>query len=225
MMNAKLRVVSFDAGGTLIKLRRPPGEIYAEKALEHRWKVGGDVVEEAFREVWKSRPARPPGDGPREEDDRSWWAGIARETLNRCSVPEAFPFDAWFEEIYGFYATAEAWAAYEDAHDCLQALGEEFELVVLSNFDSRIFPLFDQLGLAPHFVGLYPSSRIGAEKPSPEAFLRMAARCQAEPDEILHVGDEVVADWDGARAAGLGVFELQRPERGLNQLTRALLGE
>jgi FMN phosphatase YigB (HAD superfamily) len=38
----------------------------------------------------------------------------------------------------------------------------------------------------------------------------------------LHVGDDVVADWQGAKEAGLQVFQLERPRNSLWDLAKEL---
>lgn len=214
--------ISFDAGGTLIRLRRSPGAVYAEAAARHGWTVEMNRVEAAFREIWKKRAPRPVAPGPREAEDRLWWREIASETVRRCNAPAAFPLDPWFDEVFTFYGTAAAWECFPDVLPTLERLARRYRLVVLSNFDLRLQQVFDELDLTRFFTDLLPSSQLGAEKPQPEAFSRMLEHCGLESSTVLHVGDEPAADWDGARKAGLSVFELRRPERGLEALERQL---
>ncbi len=48
-----MRVVTFDAAGTLIRLVRPPGVIYAEVARLFGFSLDPDRVQEAFRSTWR----------------------------------------------------------------------------------------------------------------------------------------------------------------------------
>jgi putative hydrolase of the HAD superfamily len=55
-------------------------------------------------------------------------------------------------------------------------------------------------------------------KPREGIFHAACRGAGVEPWEALHVGDDPVRDWAGARAAGMGVWELRRPGAGLLEL-------
>ncbi len=63
---------------------------------------------------------------------------------------------------------------------------------------------------------------MGADKPDPFIFQRALELTNATAHESLHVGDDPVRDWQGAAAAGLRVFELERPRRSLRDLLATL---
>ena len=54
-----IRVVTFDAAGTLIRLLRPPGVIYAETARLFGYRLDPDRVQEAFRTTLEGTSLRP----------------------------------------------------------------------------------------------------------------------------------------------------------------------
>jgi putative hydrolase of the HAD superfamily len=93
-----------------------------------------------------------------------------------------------------------------------------FDLAVISNFDGRLRMILEHLGISQLFSHVFLSSELGADKPDPEIFRRALRLSDARPDETLHVGDDPVRDWEAARSAGLGVFELRRPENSLHDL-------
>lgn len=82
-----------------------------------------------------------------------------------------------------------------------------YRLGTLSNtgMDSHVVmePLLDYLGLRHLFYNRVFSSQDGRAKPNPGIFQRMADEHGATPDQVLHVGDNIVADYDGAVAAGM----------------------
>jgi FMN phosphatase YigB (HAD superfamily) len=41
-----------------------------------------------------------------------------------------------------------------------------------------------------------------------------------EPAQVLHVGDDPERDWKAATAAGLAVFQLERPKNSLRDLLK-----
>ncbi|KIM30452.1 hypothetical protein M408DRAFT_21956 [Serendipita vermifera MAFF 305830] len=56
------------------------------------------------------------------------------------------------------------------------------------------------------------SEEEGIKKPSPEIWRRALDRANLSASEVLHVGDDIEADYRGAREAGLRALLLQRPE-------------
>jgi putative hydrolase of the HAD superfamily len=74
---------------------------------------------------------------------------------------------------------------------------------VVSNFDARLGPLLEALGVAPLVDAVVHSSAAGAAKPAPLIFHLALERLGAAPDAALHAGDDLVADVHGARRAGL----------------------
>ena len=82
--------------------------------------------------------------------------------------------------------------------------------------------ILEQLGVSKFFSRVFLSSELGADKPDPEIFRRALHWSNARPAETLHVGDDPVRDWEAARAAGLEVFELRRPNNSLHDLLVSL---
>ena len=93
---------------------------------------------------------------------------------------------------------------------------------VLSNFDSRLRRILRDLGIGEIFEEMILSSEVGAEKPSAFIYEEALRRFGVRAGEALHVGDEPEADWRGAAAAGLKVFELRRPEKTLRDLVESV---
>jgi putative hydrolase of the HAD superfamily len=64
------------------------------------------------------------------------------------------------------------------------------QVVVTSNFDSRLPAILDGLGLAGLFDSLFVSAQLGVAKPQPAIFDAIARRFRlTDPRQILHVGD------------------------------------
>src|SRR6185436_9705794 len=74
---------------------------------------------------------------------------------------------------------------------------------IISNWDSRLRTLLASLGLADEFETIVVSCEVGAEKPAPAIFAAALATMDVRPDEAFHVGDDLAADYHGARDAGL----------------------
>jgi putative hydrolase of the HAD superfamily len=66
------------------------------------------------------------------------------------------------------------------------------------------------------------SSEVGADKPDPLIFQLALQRFGVAPAQALHVGDHPELDWRAAEQAGLGVYELKRPQHSLINLAAEL---
>jgi putative hydrolase of the HAD superfamily len=87
------------------------------------------------------------------------------------------------------------------------------KLAVISNWDQRLRPLLQQLGLLREFEAVVVSCECGFAKPCPAIFELAARQLDLPPREILHVGDERRCDFLAARVAGFQAFHLVRDAR------------
>ena len=208
----KLRAVLLDAAGTLIAVARPIGDAYAKLARDFGGDLDPGTLAQGFRIAFADTPPMAfPGrrGADLERAERGWWRDVV-ERVTRASggVPE---FDAYFDRLYAHYASAPAWRVYPEVPGVLAALRERgLGLAVVSNFDSRLPPLLDALGLASHFDAVVCSGAVGAAKPDRAIFTHALGVLGVEAREALHVGDSRVADYDGARAAGIEALLVDR---------------
>lgn len=164
-------------------------------------------------------PARPAIEGPREDDDKDWWRNLVTQVIDQAAPGMSEPDrDAFFQGAYSHFAEGEVWALYPDVLDVLGTLRPRFDLSVISNFDRRLRVILEQLGVSQFFSHIFLSSELGADKPDPLIYHRALEVSGVSPNEALHVGDDPVRDWQGAEAAGLSVFRLERPRHSLRDL-------
>jgi len=209
------RAVLFDAAGTLFDLARPLGEVYSGLAGEFGGDLDPETLTAGFRSAFADAPpmAFPGRHGADlERAERGWWrAVVERVTREAGGVPE---FEPYFDRLYAHYAGAGAWRVFDEVPDVLAALrGRGLGLAVVSNFDSRLPPLLDALGLVPFFGAVVCSGAVGAAKPDGAIFAHALTALGVEAHEALHVGDSRVHDYDGARAAGLEALLVDRSTR------------
>jgi putative hydrolase of the HAD superfamily len=77
-------------------------------------------------------------------------------------------------------------------------------LVVVSNWDVSLHDVLAQTGLRALVDAVVTSAELGVAKPDPAIFahaLELAGG--VPPQDALHAGDDLAADVDGARAAGI----------------------
>lgn len=64
------------------------------------------------------------------------------------------------------------------------------KLAIVSNFDTRLRPILQQLGLEQLFDSILISAEIGVEKPNPTIFENACHQLGVLPEETVHVGDD-----------------------------------
>ncbi|MBV8813122.1 MAG: HAD-IA family hydrolase [Verrucomicrobia bacterium] len=213
-----MKVITFDAGNTLIRLNQPVGVTYAAVAERFGVKLAPASLERGFKAAWKSVPPLPEAPGPRPDDGRSWWRAVVIQTLE-LTGEKVEPFDNYFDAVYREFGLPGIWRLEPGALDLLSDLRVAgFRLGIISNFDLRLRHILEHLGVLDFFEQIIISSQIGADKPSPRIFQAAIERFGVEPQEMLHVGDDKAADGDGARQAGMQTFILGLGGSGLKEL-------
>jgi putative hydrolase of the HAD superfamily len=198
-----IRVVTFDAAGTLIRLLRPPGTTYAETAQLFGYHLDPDRVQDSFRITWKTFAPPPERADALPNDDRDWWRELVARTMETAGY-RIVPFDSYFDAVYQRFAQPGVWELFPDVQATLTKLRSlNVRLGIISNFDRRLYAILGHLGVLDAFEQIIVSSEIGVRKPAPRIFRTAAQRFNVDVNEILHVGDESESDFDGARAAGL----------------------
>ena len=159
---------------------------------------------------------------PREDDDKGWWRDLVDRVIDDVApATHELDRDAFFEAAYSHFAEAGVWEVFPDVLETLEALHPRFHLSIISNFDGRLRMVVEQLGISRYFDRLIISSEVGADKPDPFIFQRALELAGVSPNEALHVGDDPKGDWEGAAAAGLHVFRLDRAQNSLRDLVAA----
>ena len=168
-----LKVLFFDAAGTLIQPAETVGLTYSRIAKDHGVTASGEDLSRAFRAAWKALPPpEHPVGMPPIDDDRGWWRRLvaaAFEIALDRPLAEAV-IDPLFDELYGHYSSRLAWEVYADVLPALLDLGRDHRLIVVSNFDRRLRAIMEGHDLLRHFERVIISSEVGASKPHARMF-------------------------------------------------------
>lgn len=221
-------LISFDAAGTLIQVRRPVGRTYAEFAREHGVAVEEAALKLAFRSVWgRLEPPLWPEGQASPDNDRAWWRKLVAEVFAevlKAPLAEGV-LEPLFESLYCHFARPDAWVVFEDVLPVLKDLGRDHDLCVLSNFDGRLRGILAGHGLDGFFKEIILSSEVGASKPHPRMFDTALRRMQTVAATSWHAGDDPRCDIQGAENAGWRAFEVTRPGEGLRTLAEKVRSE
>ncbi len=90
----------------------------------------------------------------------------------------------------------------------LKALG--LKLYVVSNWDILLAEVLEALGWTQYFDGLVASALLGVEKPDPRVFDEALRISGVRRERVVHVGNDPVADIQGAAAAGIATVLVDR---------------
>ena len=210
-MNCK--AVLFDATGTLIELRDPVAPSYARFARAHGVDLPPRRIEEAWKRVVSGRELRCFPDA-RPEDvpglERAWWHEVVSATFRAADPSIVFPdFDAFFGDLFEWYATAEAWRARPGVVTTLTRLRETgLRLGIVSDFDYRLTDVLESLGIAGLFDAVVLAGAVGATKPDARLFAAALTAMGLSERDAVYVGDDPARDLAGAEAAGLAAVDV-----------------
>jgi putative hydrolase of the HAD superfamily len=212
-MTRRFRAVFFDAANTLLYPEPPVGELYARTARKYGVEVSAAAVQAAFRRSWEVLQAKAAGDPVRygigEADGRRWWHALVAETFRPLGMPQ--PFDRFFDELYTLFASPDVWRVYPEVEEVLHSLKARGLITgVISNWDIRLGPLLEGLGLRPYFDHVVLSAVVGWEKPHRRIFEAALAAAGIPAAEAIHVGDNYQQDVVGAQRVGMHAVWLRR---------------
>ena len=200
----RIRAIVFDFGNTLVEFAQPQiaacdGAI--ADALRQRY---GPLDLDHFRAIRdRNRMAPYAGDPPeyRENDIREITANLVRE-LYRTE-----PAEEDVEEIVRvrFATSVHVFEAPDGVADMLARLRRRYRLGLLSNYPdgAAIRASVKRVGFDAHFNSVVVSGDLGFAKPHPLPFQVMSTNLDVPPHETLFVGDNWVADVQGAKRAGM----------------------
>jgi putative hydrolase of the HAD superfamily len=212
------RAVFFDAVGTVFTLRSPVGRIYAERARQLGFAPSLPALEDgltaSFRAALKRRgPLAFPRAGARlREAERAWWRQVVSGTFAPFGGVERM--EELFEDLYTLFQSAAPWRLEEGAAPTLQRLrAGGLRVGMITNYDSRIHDVLEELGVASLFDVVVVSSAAGVAKPDRRIFVQACSLLKTAPEWATHVGDDYEEDFLGARAAGLSAVLFDPYER------------
>lgn len=202
--------VFFDAGNTLFSAYPSVGERYAEAAARVGLRVDPRVVEKAFQREWLRRSgAHSLAQAVSDESERAWWQDLVAAVFSGFEPSERF--QEFFTDLYAQFARPETWRLHPDAEPVLDECRRRGVVTgIVSNWDSHLDGICRGLNLDSRVGFILSSARAGVAKPDPRIFEQALEHAGFAPDRVLHVGDSLSDDVDGARRAGLDALWLRQ---------------
>jgi putative hydrolase of the HAD superfamily len=113
------------------------------------------------------------------------------------------------EALEVFFTARNRVELYPDVKPALLRLRKRYRLFALSNGNADL----NRCGLADYFDGHVTARSAGAAKPDARIFARLLDEAGVSAAEVLHVGDDPLADVVGAERAGMQPVWLNRDGR------------
>lgn len=210
------KIIFLDAVGTLFHTQGSVGHNYANFLANYDIFISELSLNQAFIEAFKAAPEPAFGviDSPKRlaSLEKEWWHQVVLKTLTVALKGRPFPdFEEFFDRVYDHFETASAWTLYPDVLPTLKTLTQQgIQLGVISNFDSRLLKVLQALEIAHFFQSVTLSSQVGVAKPDPIIFQAALNQASGTSNEVIHVGDQYLDDYQGAVGAGMAGRWLNR---------------
>lgn len=209
----KPKLVTFDCANTLIWTDWKP-HTFAIRCAEA---AGIDLPEDAadlymrlfipkLPEFWRVNQTRS------FENWRAFWVQQVADWLDVMGMPTENALELHLlGEKDIFELPSRTFRLFDDAIPCLESLkAKGYTLAILSNWDVSLHKCVEAHGIASYFDVIFASLEEGVEKPDAGFFQIALDRFGVNPEEVFHVGDDVIDDLEGARALGIPVALLDR---------------
>jgi FMN hydrolase / 5-amino-6-(5-phospho-D-ribitylamino)uracil phosphatase len=134
---------------------------------------------------------------------------LRRHSLARQFAAAGYPSALCDQAMEIFLEARNRVEFYEDVRPALTRLKSEYRLYAVSNGNADL----ERCGIADLFDGHVTAISAGAAKPDARIFAALAEMAGVAVEEIVHIGDDPLADVVGARQAGMQAVWINRDAR------------
>lgn len=228
MSFSKIKAVTFDAAHTIYHPHPSVGAIYREVMQRHGLDYPAEELQAGFKRAFSTIVKdQTVLDG--EKREWSYWHSIVQESISHLE-PQPADFDRLFKDLWQEFSHGHRWKPEPTARETLSELrARGYTTGLLTNWDQRVRRVVTETGFHDSFDHIFVSSEIGHEKPDRPIFAHCESKLELAPDQILHIGDSLQHDIEGATAAGWNAIRIVEEEnhdkngyRSITQLNQLL---
>jgi HAD superfamily hydrolase (TIGR01549 family) len=148
------------------------------------------------------------------DEKRTYRIQFARRLFKRLNVPIDDPDAATHADSIWELLGPASLRLFPEVPDVLRSLRNAgFRIIVVSNWQCGLGHFCTELGIGSWLDHVLSSAEVGSAKPDPGIFGEACRRLSVRAERILHVGDTLVDDLQGAHTYGLQALLI---DRGLN---------
>ncbi len=207
-----IKVITFDFYNTLVKFWPPLEDIQTAACFAKGLTVSREAIRGGyakadilFNKANEEEPLSLRSPARRQE----FFAGYEQVILEAAGVPVTLELARQIWDLA--IAVPKQFTPFEDTLPALAGLHEGgYRLGVITNLRADLAPLVRQAGLEQYLDFCVNATLAGSEKPHPPIFEEALRRAAADPEEVLHIGDQVRSDVAGARSMGMHAALLDR---------------
>lgn len=197
-----VQAIIFDLDDTLWEVG--PVIVRAEHAMiEYLAERYPRVLEQHTLDSMRDVRARMAIAHPAMRHDFTW---LRLESLRHHAQEAGYPQTMAQEAFEVFYRARNEVVLYDDVLPALEQLRARFRLFAISNGNADLATI----GLGRFFEAALAAREAGVLKPDPRIFTLLLQRAGLRAEQVVHVGDDAVADVEGARRAGVMPVWLNR---------------
>jgi len=209
----EIRAVAFDYGNTLVPFRNEDLLAYGEQLLAAVERHFGPADRDHFFEHRSRTRYRPyEGDPPHyRENDLAEITVELVETLYGVTPDDAVLADLLRVRYEAFLSVIQP---IDGVPALLEKLRGRYRLGFLSNYPdgSAVRESIARSGIAAYFDSIVVSGDLGYCKPHPIVFAKLLEGLGLPAREVVYVGDNWLADVQGARRIGMKAIHMRRWE-------------
>ena len=203
-MPMTLRAVSLDLDNTLWDT--PPVLARAEAALGVWLEVHAPRLAAAFDgDAQRRLRIAIAAAEPAQAHDVSW---LRRESLRQAAAATGYSPALAERAFQEFLRERNVIEPYAEVAAALERMARRVPLYALTNGNACV----TRVGIGGYFRGALDAAGAGAAKPDPRIFQRLTELAQLPAEAMLHVGDDPIADVEGARLVGMRTAWVNRSE-------------
>ncbi len=199
-----INIVSFDAAHTLVDVNWNPGGFAVQMITELGETTDNQLAIETYNNLMFSRWGHFKQLNLQRNHAvcQEFWRELTADWASKMGLrldPDRISEHAT-QRIYA--SDSPVYKVFEDSIPALEALKERgVRMIVVSNWDVSLHLVLESFNLAGYFERIFASLEWGPEKPDPALFSIVEWEMSLSPREFLHVGDNPLDDFQGARGA------------------------
>lgn len=203
-----------DAADTLFYIKGGVGYVYWSVAKKYGATSTPEQIEKAFGKAFKSAPPLTFAgitSKERKVNEKIWWFNVVKDVFTEVGMFSNF--EDYFDELFETFR-ASAWTLFPETTEVLSTIRKMgLKLGIISNFDTRVYDVFTELGILDFIDTFVISSEAGFAKPSQGIFNKALKEIGETASQSLHVGDSLELDYYGARSVGINALLLDKKGR------------
>jgi FMN phosphatase YigB (HAD superfamily) len=199
---SNIKAVIFDYGNTLVEFGSKQVEVLNGSLLSKLREWYGECDEKEFSDIRKSQIIAPYGTEEFIENDR--------EEICVELVEALYDITPGSERVYEMMdikhrTFVETLTIPDFVVPILEELKSNYKLAFISNYPCResIVDSLKKTGISDFFESVVVSGEMGVVKPHPRIFQKCLLDLALSPDECVYVGDNWLADIQGAKLMGM----------------------